>query len=165
MTNNKCRLCDSKLFTDPLLQLHGMPKAAQHFPNKNEFKNDKKILLAIFQCTACGLVQLNIDPVSYFREVITAASFSEEAKISRLNQMKKFITQFKLNKKKVLEVGSGKGNMLDILEEAGAKAFGVEASKESAQIAKAAGRNMINSYIGDIEKVDGHTFDAFISLN
>ena len=36
MNSNKCRLCNSKLFTRPLLQLRGMPKAAQHFPNKNE---------------------------------------------------------------------------------------------------------------------------------
>ena len=36
MNSNKCRLCNSKLFTHPILQLRGMPKAAQHFPNKNE---------------------------------------------------------------------------------------------------------------------------------
>ena len=73
MNSNKCRLCNSKLFTRPLLQLRGMPKAAQHFPNKNEFAEDKGITLNVFQCTECSLVQLNIDPVDYYREVITAA--------------------------------------------------------------------------------------------
>ena len=70
MNLNKCRLCNSKLFTSPLLQLKGMPKAAQHFPNESEFKEDKGITLNVYQCSSCGLVQLNINPVNYFKEVI-----------------------------------------------------------------------------------------------
>lgn len=165
MKSIKCRLCNSKLFSTPLLQLHGMPKAAQYYPNKNEFKEDKGITLNIFQCSDCGLVQLNIPPVDYFKEVITAASFSEESKLSRLKQMKKFISRFDLNGKKVLEVGTAQGNMLDILEQAGAKATGIEASAESTAIGKSAGRNIIRGYIGDIEKIDGHPYDAFVSFN
>mgnify|MGYP001223344676 CR=1 FL=1 len=80
---NKCRLCDSKLFSRSLLKLEGMPKAAQYYPNRNEFEDDKGIVLNVFQCSDCGLVQLNTNPVDYFKEVITAASFSEEAKLSR----------------------------------------------------------------------------------
>ena len=165
MNSNKCRLCNSKLFPKPLLELKGMPKAAQHYPKKDEFKNDKGITLNIFQCSHCGLVQLNIDPVDYFKEVITAASFSKDAKLSRLKQMKEFVSKFTLKGKKVLEVGSAKGNMLDILEEAGVKASGIEASPESVAIGKAAGRNMINAYIGDTNNIDGYPFDAFVSFN
>ena len=128
MTNNNCRLCNSKLFPNPLIQLNEMPKAAQYYPTEDEFTDDKGIILNVFQCADCGLVQLNTSPVEYFKEVITAASFSEEAKLSRLIQMKKFINQFGLHGKKVLEIGSGKGNMLDILDEAGVVAVGIEAS-------------------------------------
>ena len=74
---NKCHLCNSKLFPYSVLQLNGMPKAAQYYPNENEFKDDKGIILNIFQCSDCGLVQLNINPVDYFKEVITSTSFSE----------------------------------------------------------------------------------------
>ena len=165
MRANKCRLCDCKLFSRPLLKLEGMPKAAQYYPNRNEFKDDKGIVLNVFQCSDCGLVQLNINPVDYFKEVITAASFSEEAKLSRLSQMKEFVTQFELHSKKVLEVGSGKGSMLDILEEAGVTAVGIEASLKSVEIGKSAGRKMVNGYIGDIGKVNGCPFDAFVSFN
>ena len=162
---NKCRLCDSKLFSRSLLKLEGMPKAAQYYPNRNEFEDDKGIVLNVFQCSDCGLVQLNTNPVDYFKEVITAASFSEEAKLSRLSQMKEFVTQFGLHGKKALEVGSGKGSMLDILEEAGVTAVGIEASLKSVEIGKSAGRNMVNGYIGDIDKVNGYPFDAFVSFN
>ncbi|MEC7646334.1 MAG: methyltransferase domain-containing protein [Bacteroidota bacterium] len=165
MNSNICRLCNSKLFSKPIIKLEGMPRAAQHFPSQNEFKDDKGIILNVFQCSDCRLVQLNIDPVDYFKEVITAASFSDEAKFIRLKQMTKFVSQFRLHGKKVLEVGSGKGNMLDILEKAGVAATGIEASLKSVKIAKSTGRNMIHDYIGDIEKLKGHPFDAFVSFN
>jgi len=165
MNSNSCRLCNNKLFPSPLLQLNGMPKAAQYFPNKYEFAGDKGIILNIFQCSCCGLVQLNTNPVEYFKEVITATYFSEEIKKSRFNQMKKFITQFKLDGKKILEIGSGKGNMLDIIQKAGAKAVGIEASSKSVEIGKSAGRNMIVGYIGDMNKIEDYQFDAFVSFN
>jgi len=147
------------------MQLNGMPKAAQYYPTKDEFVEDKGINLEIFQCSACGLVQLNIGPVEYYKEVITAASFSEKTRLSRLQQMQDFVDKFELHGKKVIEVGSGKGNMLDILEEAGLKSFGIEASSESVAIGQSAGRNMINGFLEDIDIISDGPFDAFVSLN
>ena len=87
MLKKSCRLCGYELFNKPLLTLNGMPKAAQHFLDKNDIADDKGIDLDIFQCSSCGLVQLNIEPVGYYKEVITAASISGDARKSRLNQM------------------------------------------------------------------------------
>src|SRR3989339_1698178 len=165
MNLNKCLLCNGKLFGRPLLELNGMPKAAQYYPEKNDFDKDKGIILNIYQCSACGLVQLNVNPVEYFREVITAASFSEKTRLSRLEQMKDFVDGFNLKGKKSLEVGSGKGSMLDVLEEVGLKPTGLEASAESVAIGRASGRNMINGYIGEIDIIKDAPFDSFISLN
>ena len=123
-----CRLCNSKLFSEPLLRLKGMPKAAQYFPKENEFKKDKGIVLKIYQCSLCGLVQLPAKPVDYFKEVITASSLSEKTRLSRLNIIKKIVDKFGLKGKKVLDIGTGKGEMLDILKEAGFKTTGIEAS-------------------------------------
>lgn len=165
MTLHNCRLCSGKLFPELILRLNGMPKAAQYFPEKGEFKRDKGITLKIYQCSGCGLVQLNAKPVNYFREVITAASFSEKTRLSRLNQMKEFVDKFGLRGKKILEIGSGKGDMLDVLEEAGLEAVGIEASQKSVETGKSLGRKMIKGYIGDIDKIDGGLFDAFVSFN
>ena len=136
MLKKLCRLCNQKLFEKPLLTLYGMPKAAQHFLNKDELFNDESIDLDIFQCMSCGLVQLNIEPVSYFKEVITAASISGDAKKSRLNQMLEFSTKYNLKNKKIIEIGCAKGNMLDIIEEAQMNAYGLEYSSDSVSIAK-----------------------------
>ena len=166
MLNTKiCHLCKGELFSDPIMELDGMPKAAQYFPTKSEFNDDSGILLNIFQCSSCGLVQLNIDPVDYYREVITAASLSEKARTSRLHQMKEFVNKFDLTGSKILEVGSAKGEMLDVLEEVGLVAYGLEASEESVKEGIVNGRKMVCGYIGEIDKIEGAPFDAFISLN
>lgn len=163
--NNNCHLCNNKLFPDPVLQLKGMPKAAQYYPEKNEFAEDIGITLTIQQCSSCGLVQHNMRPVESFREVVTFASLSEKSRLSRLNQIKEFVGRFGLHGKKVLDIGSGKGDMIDILEEAGLIATGIEASQKSVEIGKSLGRKMIKGYIGDIDEIEGGLFDAFICLN
>ena len=165
MYTKLCHLCNCELFQNPIMELDGMPKAAQYYPTIDEFKNDSGILLKIYQCSSCGLVQLNIDPVDYFREVITAASFSEKTRLFRLGQMKEFVDMHGLSGCKILEVGSGSGDMLDVLNEVGLDAYGIEASAESVENGKLVGRNMIQGYIGEMDKIDGAPFDAFISLN
>ncbi len=140
MQKKSCRLCGYDLFNKPLLTLNGMPKAAQHFLSKNDITNDKGIDLDIFQCSSCGLVQLTIEPVDYYKEVITAASISGDARKSRLNQMLEFANKYDLKGKKIIEIGCAKGNMLDIIEEAKMKAYGLEYSSESIKIAKNANR-------------------------
>lgn len=160
-----CHLCGNKLFLDPVLRLEGMPKAAQYYPEKNEFATDKGITLTMWQCSGCGLVQHNMKPVEYFREVITAASLSEKSRSSRLDQMKEFAERFGLAGKKVLDIGTGKGEMVDVLKEAGFQATGIEASLKSVNIGKAAGRDMLYGYIGDIGVIAGRPYDAFTLLN
>jgi len=165
MNFNNCRLCHSELFQEPIIELNGMPKAAQFYPSEDEFAEDKGIILKVYQCSSCGLVQLIREPVDYYKEVITAASISGKARLSRFQQMKEFVAKFALRGKKVLEVGSCRGEMLGILEEAGLKATGIEASSESVAIGQSNGRNLINGYISDINQMNGYPFDAFISLN
>lgn len=165
MIPRHCHLCDGRLFPSPILTLEGMPKAAQYYPVTEEFATDKGIILPIYQCADCGLVQLVRTPVDYYREVITAAAFSEKAKASRLAQMREMVREHNLQNKRVLELGCGKGDMLDILKEAGMLATGLEGSASSVEIGKAAGRNIIHGYIADEQRLEGVPFDAFIVLN
>lgn len=162
---DQCHLCGNDLFSEPIFRLTGMPKAAQYYPENHEFAEDKGITLTIWQCSGCGLVQHIMKPVEYFREVITAATLSPKSRLSRLNQMKEFTERFKLFGKNVLDIGTGKGEMLDVLEEVGCRATGLEASLESVNFGKASARNMICGYIGDEGKIAGAPYDAFIFLN
>ena len=165
MVKKTCRLCKLELIDRPLLTLNGMPKAAQHFLDKKDFSEDEGIDLDIFQCNNCGLVQLNIEPVNYFKEVITAASISGDARKSRLNQMLEFATKYNLKNKKIIEIGCGKGNMLDIIEEAKMKAYGLEYSADSIKIAKDAGRRVIKGFIEDLDEIEHGPFQGFICFN
>ncbi|MEK7690317.1 MAG: class I SAM-dependent methyltransferase [Bdellovibrionota bacterium] len=142
-----------------------MPKAAQHFPLETDFGVDQGIALTIRQCEGCALVQLDGEPVSYFKDVITAASLSEKSRSSRLAQMRDFAVKFQLTGKSVLDVGAAKGEMLEVLTEAGFGPTGLEASSESVAIGKSAGRNMAQGFIGEGVEVPGSPFEAFISLN
>lgn len=164
-SKNHCHLCGHVLSADPVLELTGMPKAAQYYPEINEFMGDTGVALTIRQCSCCGLVQHNMKPVEYFKEVITAASLSEKARLSRLTQMNEFVARFGLMSKKIVDIGAGEGAMLDVLKEAGMRATGIEASRKSVEKGMALGRTMFQQYIGDAGAIEGGPFDAFICLN
>ena len=161
----KCRLCKKNLFSKPILQLKGMPLAAQHFLNKNQLHLDKKKNLNILQCKSCGLVQLKIKPVNYYKEVITAASISGKNKKVRLNQMKNFSKQGSLKNKKIIELGCGKGSMLDIIREAGMNSYGLEYSKKSVSFARKHKRNVIQGFLTEMNKIKYGPFDGFVCFN
>jgi len=165
MNNQYCRLCKSYIDRPALLSMSPFPMAAQYYPDKVEFERDKGITLKVYRCSCCDLLQLCCDPVSYYKEVITAASFSGEARVSRLKEISKFVDLFGLQGKKAVEVGSGRGPIVDIMTEAGLDAVGLEYSDESVEYAKSQNRNMIQGYLDDLDMKYNEQFDAFISLN
>jgi 2-polyprenyl-3-methyl-5-hydroxy-6-metoxy-1,4-benzoquinol methylase len=165
MSKFNCRLCKTEINMPPLLSMSPFPKAAQFYPEIHEFEKDTGITLEIYKCPSCDLMQLACEPVSYYKEVITAASFSNEARQARLVELSNFVKLFGLKGKEVVEVGSGRGGMVDIMNEAGMNACGLEYSKESINLSLSSNYKMIQGYIDDLDnKFDGK-FDAFISLN
>ena len=160
-----CRICNTKIYRR-ILDLKGMPIAAQHFLKKTEInKKDKSLNLNILQCTKCGLVQLNIRPVSYYKSVITAASVSGEAKKKKLEQLNKFCNKFSLKNKKILEIGSGSGAVLDLIQNLGMKAYGIEYSKKSVLKGQEKKRNIFKGYITDQKKIKNSPYDGFVCFN
>ena len=165
MSKFNCRLCSTEINLSPLLSMNPFPKAAQFYPKTHEFEKDTGITLEVYKCPSCDLLQLNCQPVPYYKEVITAASFSKDARQARISEFSNFVKLFGLQGKEVIEVGSGRGGMVDIMNEAGMDAFGLEYSKESVESSQSSNYKMIQGYIDDLDpKFDGK-FDAFISLN
>jgi 2-polyprenyl-3-methyl-5-hydroxy-6-metoxy-1,4-benzoquinol methylase len=158
-----CRLCYSALYSKPILSLQPFPKAAQFYPEPEEFSQDKGIILDVYQCLACELVQLKILPVDYYREVITAASLSPNAKQARLAEMKTFSKDYQLANKTALEVGCGKGGMLDVIAEAGFQSIGIEYSPSSTEKARSQGRNVVCTYLDDYQPSE--KVEVFFSFN
>lgn len=162
----KCRVCQCRLNDKTLLHYEGMPEAAQSFPEAATLKHDRGRDLNVCQCPACGLVQLDAQPVSYHREVIRAAAFSNEMLQFRRTQFKEWLARFDLSGKKILEIGCGRGEYLALLKECGADAHGIEYSAASANHCRSLGLSVRKSYVDSAtKKIRGAPFDAFMTLN
>lgn len=66
-----CRICNREC--KPLFQLDNMPDRNQHLSDKPDTKG---ITLNVVQCKGCGLVQLDNEPVWYWKESINSARLS-----------------------------------------------------------------------------------------
>lgn len=166
MPINKCRVCGNNFFKEPLLRYENMPRVAQFLPEANSLKNDKGIDLEINQCSGCGLVQTNNDPVPYYREVIRASACSQEMKNFRTKQFSDFVAKFSLNKKKIIEIGCGRGEYLSIMNQCGVDAYGLENSEESVKQCAKDGLKASQGFIEDNDyKLENAPFDAFFTLN
>src|SRR3990172_10079155 len=128
---NRCRVCGCKFSEGPLLRYENMPGAAQFLPDAGSLDKDKGVVLEVYQCSGCGLVQLSSDPVPYYKEVIRAAAFSEEMKDFRMKQFGSFIQEYSLKGKKIIEIGCGRGEYLSLMQQFGAEGYGLEHSEES----------------------------------
>ena len=72
----RCIACGAPLWETPLLTLDNMPASAQHMPDAEHVGADKGLTLDLCQCSGCGLVQFDCEPVDYYRDVIRAGGYS-----------------------------------------------------------------------------------------
>ncbi len=166
MPENKCRVCGCNFFKEPLLRYENMPKAAQFLPDAESLENDRGVDLELCQCSGCGLVQLSNEPVPYYKEVIRAAAFSEEMKKFRIKQFDSFVQKYSLKNKKIIEIGCGGGEYLQLMKKAGADAYGVEFSEKSIGTCTENGLNVSKGFIETPDsKLNNAPFDAFFILN
>jgi SAM-dependent methyltransferase len=147
MPIDKCRVCGGALFAKPLLRYQDMPSAAQSLPDAESLDRDRGADLEVCQCSACGLVQLNCEPVSYYRDVIRAAAVSPEMKSFRIEQFRGFVERFGLQDKKVIEIGCGRGEYLSIMQQCGVRAYGVEHLPSSVEHCTAAGLKVSRGFV------------------
>jgi 2-polyprenyl-3-methyl-5-hydroxy-6-metoxy-1,4-benzoquinol methylase len=163
---NTCRVCGRKLPPEVLLRFDGMPAKAQHLPGADDLAADAGVTLDVRRCAGCGLVQLTNPPVPYFREVIRAAAFSPEMGAFRRVQFAEWLQKYGLAGKKVIEIGCGRGEYLELMKEVGADARGLEFNREAAEFARRNGLAVETGYLetGD-ETLEGAPFDGFFILN
>ncbi|MBF0558423.1 MAG: methyltransferase domain-containing protein [Nitrospirae bacterium] len=164
--NNRCRVCGHVFFEKPLLRYENMPKAAQFLPDAESLESERGVDLEVCQCSGCGLVQLNNEPVPYFREVVRASAFSEEMRDFRINQFDSFVQNYSLKGKKIIEVGCGRGEYLSLMQQAGAEAYGLEYSEDSVMQCVNSGLKVSEGFVGSSTYEIPHApFDAFFILN
>jgi len=143
-----------------------MPKAAQHFPSLHELQDEKGADLEVCRCSLCDLVQLSNEPVPYHKEVIRASAFSDEMEQFRVQQFADFVDKYDLKDKKVLEVGCGKGEFLQLMQDTGTDAYGIEYAQDSVNYCLDAGLQVEKDYILYAHhEVKEAPFDCFFILN
>lgn len=144
-----CRLCSANLLTPPLLRYPGSPRSAQGFFEQPPMQDDS-VCLDIYQCSGCGLVQHVLPAVPYYREVIRSVAFSKEMGHFRISQLGEWIQSNKLEGTRILEVGCGRGEYMELLKRAGASLVtGIEYSAESVDFAKKRGLDVYRGYLDD----------------
>ncbi len=160
-----CIICRKKL-NKHMATFHNMPKAAQNMPDVEQIKTDAGIILELYECTGCGLVQFDVDPVDYYKDVIRATRVSEKFRKLRIQQFEHFIELCELQDKKIIEIGCGGGEFLEILKEFPVQVYGTEHNRNLREHARSLGLNVEEDFVEDEEIIlKNAPFDAFISFN
>lgn len=159
-----CIVCKGEL--EKLFTINNMPSSAQDIPSAKNLDKDKGIDISLCHCKACGLVQLDCEPVFYYKDVIRAGGLSTTMDKLRRSQYDEFISLCNLNNQKILELGCGGGEFLGILKDYPVKAYGVEHSEKLVQKALENGLNVDR----DFPESENHIFKnapfkAFTSFN
>mgnify|MGYP000893166465 FL=1 len=161
-----CRVCAQEIAGAPLLEYHNMPKSAQFFPAPSEADTERGVDLRLFVCPYCGMMQLDGEPVPYYREVIRATRVSPEMRAFRVRQFREWIERYQLHGKRIIEIGCGGGEFLSMMKEAGAAAEGIEFSEELVRQAHAEGLRVHRQFLEEgAEKISGAPYDAFYILS
>lgn len=162
-----CRGCGKPMYARTLLSYKNMPASAQNFPTADTLSLDNGKDLDVCQCSACGLVQLMGQPVSYFKDVIRATAFSKEMGDFRATQFEQWVEKYQLANQPILEIGCGKGEYLSLLNAAGVNAHGLEHASSSVEHCMNLGLNVTQGYLGDTGTSSLNTmqFNGFVCLN
>ena len=90
------------------------------------------VLSCVFECTSHFIIRkFENNPVVYYKNVITAASLSESSKDNLVNEWRPFVKKYNVEGKGAIEVGTGRGDFLQVLEKLNINAYGIENSAEN----------------------------------
>lgn len=162
-TEHNCRLCRYPLKIADIIAIGPFPKAAQYYPEPEEFEDDRGIVLQIAECPGCGLTQLMNEPVDYYKQVITAASLSpvvREQRLTLFNQLREDFADLPC----ALEIGCAGGENLPLLREAGYVARGIESSPPPSDSGTMP-EGVENRYLLDLGPEENKTCNLLISFN
>ena len=163
---HKCLTCGAELKGEPLLLLKNAPGYAQHLPDEKEVKTDKGIDLEVRQCDYCGLVQMDCEPVAYYRDVIRASGISDMMRRLRMEQYSYLIRNYNLEGKSIIEIGCGQGDSLEPLLSFPVKAYGIEHDSKMVETAQKNGLNVWRAFPETADtQLENAPFDAFVMFN
>ncbi len=164
--NKECRCCKNIINVKPVLTYHNLPEKVQGFDKIGAPTTDKAIDLEIYECPHCGLIQVIQEPVDYYRDVIRAIAVSDDMREFRNTYFKDFVDSFDLDNKKIIEIGCGCGEYIDIMKQFAKNVYGIEHKTDSVKNATSKGLKVFESFVEDSNAVipEG-PYDAFYIMN
>lgn len=126
----KCIACGHEI--KKLMTLDNMPASAQDIPAQDELQDDHPIKLDLCQCTECGLVQFDCEPVSYYKDVIRAGGGTSTMTRLRHEEYARllgFMREYGIKGRNIVEVGCGRGEFLRMWQNLSDDEIGAEALK------------------------------------
>ncbi len=163
---SKCIICGTELGDKPLFELHNAPANAQDLSDYESLNNDQGISLDLYQCTCCGLIQLDCEPVNYFRDVIRGGGWSDTLQSLRRKQYRYLIDSYHLEGKKFIEIGCGEGEFIVPLTEFSVQVFGIENREGLVKKAISRGLKVWRAFPETPDNIiDNGPFDVFLMFN
>lgn len=160
-----CLVCGHQL-SEPILHYSDLPSGAQQMPTKEELASDKGIDFNVRQCLSCETLQLDCEPVAYFRDVIRAMPVKGVFANLKLELFKDFAKKFSLDGKHLIEVGCGNGDFIQLFSGESLKISGIEHSGASVLAAQSKGLDVVEGFVDSAEYgVPNAPYDGFLSIN
>lgn len=160
-----CRVCGSSRVR-LCLQMDNVPPNISRIlrPEEVEAGFDRPVSLEVYECQACGLVQLGRALEStFYDDYLMTVSHSPQMRAYQKGQATDFVGRFALTGKRVIEVGCGDGTYLEYLHEAGARVVGMEPSAVFRRLAESRGMTVIPGYVAGLALIQGAPYEGFVT--
>lgn len=162
----QCICCGEQINSAALMVLERMPALVQNLPEEKNLHEDEGMKLSLLQCDSCGLVQFDCDAVYYYRDVIRSGGNSTTMRNLRHMQYQHLISRYGLEGKRIVEVGCGQGEFLDVLKDFPVEVCGIEHNAELVEKARSKGLCVSQGFTEhEQDVIPGAPFDAFLSFN
>lgn len=164
----KCFLCYNANFKE-LKKFKNVPSNISKLLTRENLKSDKKATVSLVICKKCNLIQLKNNILereeSYYDDYVMTVSHSSLMIELQKNQITKFLSEYNLKGKKILEVGSGDGHYSNLLQERGCYVTAIEPSKNFCNLAikKYKYPHFVNDYLTNKSKLRKNYFDAWVA--
>lgn len=166
-----------------------MPASAQDMPELSGLDSEKGIELPLCQCRKCGLVQVALEPVHYYKTVIRAGGGTSTMERLRHEEYRLLLSELykrKIMSPRILEVGCGGGEFLKMWESLSfedvqgeglgfpderqlsrmkPEAYGIEQSENLTAQALGRGLRVFCDFAENRKLLPGAPYDAFVQFN
>jgi SAM-dependent methyltransferase len=159
----RCRLCRTGGLEQALV-LSGCSGNISRLLQPDEIGLIPRVAVEVFECQACGFVQLtNSLREGFYDDYVMATSFSPQMQQFQRDQAATFVARYGLNHKRVVEVGCGDGTYLQRLATLGVNVAGIEPSKRFRELALQKGLQVFPGYVQEDAVVPDGPYDGFVT--